>query len=131
MKNESNEIPASGKPCFAPPPRLTAEGFNELASALARLHDIKNRKPDGLILTRDKKNEARELTEEAQSLVGFLSENFIAYGQEFLGAWVTLKTEYEPLINGLVPAFRRVAATVNAQAQQAQLAAQAKQAGGQ
>ncbi len=104
----------------AAPKLLTGEEFNAMGAALARLHEIRNTKPEGSILTRDRKNDAAALQKEGTEIINQLAEQFITHGQEFLGAWMVLKSEYEPLVNGAIPFFRRLANSSAAQARAAQ-----------
>ncbi len=98
--------------------KLTYDQFIQLSQALARLHEIRSTKIEGSILTRDKKNEAQELKVEAEALVEFLAATFIDHGQEFLGCWHVMKQEYEPLVNGAVSFFNRLAASSHDRAEQ-------------
>ena len=70
-------------------------------------------------------------TSEAQkrALRAFLTKSFLAHGSELLGAYFSLKGEYEPLIGTLAILFRRVTGTIDTMRRQenaARLRAQAE-----
>lgn len=48
-----------------------------------------------------------------RALEGFINQAFRKHGGELLGAFFSLKGEYEPLIGSLAILFRRVNATIN------------------
>lgn len=81
------------------PPRipLTSEEFEKIAGALHRLNEIKT----STII--DPKYAA-----EAEGLIEFLADQFISHGPEFLGCWMAVKHEYEPLINLVAGVQHRV-----------------------
>jgi len=70
------------------PTVLTVEQFEKIAGALQELKAIKK---SAVI---NPNNEAQ-----AQGLISFLADEFITHGEEFLGCYVAVKKEYEPLIN--------------------------------
>lgn len=81
------------------PPRvpLKSEEFEKIAGALHRLNEIKT---SSII---DPKYQA-----EVEGLIAFLADQFISHGSEFLGCWMAVKHEYEPLINLVAGVQHRV-----------------------
>lgn len=96
-----NKVPARKK--------LNIETFTQISGALARLHEIRNTEVGGVIQTRERKNDALKLQEEAAALIEFLSDALISHGQELLGCWHVVNNEYTPLVNGFMNFFDRLA----------------------
>lgn len=99
---------------------LTHNEVQRIAGALADLHELEDQK----IITPTTEARKRGLRE-------YLSNSFIKFGPQFLGAWFSLKGEYEPLIGVLAMVFKRVDGNVKymqfqeAAARQRQLKAEA------
>jgi hypothetical protein len=69
---------------------------------------------------------------EIKGLLEFLAPAMLDHASEFIGCWFVMHNEYQPLIDGLMPAFRRLLATMQQQqAEQAQRAQAAQAAGPQ
>lgn len=100
------------------PEKLTEEQFNQLANALARLHEIRNTEVGGAIITAERKAEAAKLEQEALGIIEFISTTMIAHAQEFLGCWRVVQSEYNPLVNGFINFFNRLAVSSHDLAQQ-------------
>jgi hypothetical protein len=77
--------------------RLTQEGANRIAGALAQLNDINTR---AIIHPGDAK-----LKEE---LTKFVTNNLFRYADELLGCFFTVRVEYEPAIVALARVLQRV-----------------------
>lgn len=81
---------------------LTHNEVNRIAGALADLHALEDQK----IVTATSEAQKRGLRE-------YLANSFIKHGPHFLGAYYTLKGEYEPLIGTLAILFKRVDGNIN------------------
>ena len=66
---------------------LTPERANEIGRALQRFAEIGNTK---IINPRDEA--------ELNGLKKFFSDVMVAHGSEFMGCWMAIRTEYEPLV---------------------------------
>jgi hypothetical protein len=115
-----------GQPEKAPEQNDTTENIGEVldinvATRIAGALDNLNQLEAQTILT-----PTAEATKRA--LKQFLNNSFQKHGGELLGAFFSLKGEYEPLIGTLAILFRRVTGTINHMRQQeaANRAAQAK-----
>lgn len=97
-------------------PPLDFPQINQAAAAFTRFVELREQ----TVATPTSEAEIRGLAE-------FLSTFFINHAAEFLGNWITVRTEYQPLVQVLSPLFRRVHGFMNHQAA-AQAEAQAKQA---
>lgn len=85
----------------------------EMITALHAINKIKNdpdRKPEP--------NDADQL----EDLEIFLRQIFLDHASEFLGAWIAIATEYEPLVTSFA-ALQRRAASINGLKMQQQLGA--------
>jgi hypothetical protein len=79
------------------PASLSRQRFNEIAGALARLAEIN----ENTILSPTVEAELKGVRE-------FLTNAFVQHGSEFLGAWNTLKEEYQPLLRAFAIVTSRV-----------------------
>lgn len=82
---------------------LTEEKALEIAGALARLSEIKESNPSGLVIPG-----AAKLQQEAQDLIKYLSEAMLTHGPELMGAYFAMHREYKPLLQAFAPIFRRL-----------------------
>lgn len=95
------------------PQQLTHEKVYELAGVFARLEQLRNAPPDIQILRPNGENSrtpnTEQLTREAemQALIEHACHTFLRHSGEFLGAWLTMKTEYLPLLVALAPIVKR------------------------
>jgi hypothetical protein len=89
--------------------KLTADDFNGMSGALARLEELNETKSDSAIITREKENENRKAKAEAEGIIEYLSGMFLKHGAELLGCWLIIKNEYEPLCLSMQNTFARVA----------------------
>lgn len=99
------------------PSPLTEAKANEIVRALQRFGELKG--SDSLII--NPRNEA-----EITGLKNFLASSMIEHGSEFMGCWVAVRSEYEPLIQVLERIGSRLTGIRNNRVQQ-QLAAQEAQ----
>lgn len=85
-----------------PAAELTQREVERIAGALAQLHELEDQK----IVTPTSEAQKKGLRE-------YLSNSFIKFGPQFLGAWFTAHGEYGPLVDALSLIFRRVTANVD------------------
>ena len=90
---------------------LNLQLASQIAGALERLQELASLDV-----------QSREAQAEIAGNHEFLANTFIQHGSEFLGAWFTLKQEYEPLLGSISNVAMRVVAIRNAT--QARIAAQ-------
>ena len=88
--------PDQETPPVEEPTRLTSEGAQRLAGALAQLEEVRGRK---IVQPGDDKI--------IKGLETFITNNFLKYANDFLGAWFTVQTEYNPLVLSIARVLRR------------------------
>lgn len=102
-------MPVPGSPIRFPAKPLTAEMINEAF----RLFGIWVRANAVSVVTPQSEAEKQQT---AAALVQF----FLQYGGETLGAWVTIRNEYEPILRAFTPIVGRTIDHLNAVAAQQQ-----------
>lgn len=87
---------------------LSRQQIKQMSEAYGRLLDIRE------ATIKSPTHEA-----EAKGLVEFLSTEFLSHAAEFIGVWVAIRDEYEPLVNLAVRLTERVVAIKQLREQQA------------
>lgn len=82
---------------------LTPEVVQQIINAQVRLKELGG---DSAII--NPRSEA-----EINGLKKFLGDSFLTYGAEFVGCWVCIQQEYDPLVTTLERMFNRVLAINN------------------
>lgn len=99
------------------PPQMTNAEVRQLGQSYARFHFLRN------ATIKQPKDEA-----ELRGLTEYMATTFIDHASEFIGCYVAVKSEYEPLLNIFAQIVNRVSNIRAAQAAQQQAAEAAESA---
>lgn len=113
---QDDEAKAKEQPKAKGPKHASQELVAQMAGAMHRFNELNAQ-------TVDTPNRSSEM----KGIMDFLANSFLAHREEFIGCWLAMHNEYDPLIKGFAALIGRASARNNQIMQQAEKQA-AKQA---